>query len=91
MISTLLKAGLNIETRDKNGKTALIYATINDDSSALRTLMNAGANIKVHDRNGLRAINYAKKYGVNSSTHKALYKAENKPIEIIIKLPEENF
>lgn len=91
MIRILLKAGLNLETRDKSEKTALIYATINDDSNALRTLMNAGANIKVHDRNGLRAINYAKKHGGNSSTYKALYNAENKPIEIIIKLPEENF
>ncbi len=91
MIRTLLKAGLNIETRDKSGKTALIYAAINDDSTSLRALMNAGANIKVHDRNGLRAINYAKKHGSNSSTYQALYNAENRPVEIIIKLPEENF
>ncbi len=91
IISTLLKSGLNIEARDKSGKTALIYAAINDDSSTLRTLMKAGANVKAHDRNSLRAINYAKKNGINSSTYQALYKAENKPIEIIIKLPEDEF
>ncbi len=91
IIRTLLKSGLNIEARDKKGKTALMYAAINDDSSTLRTLMNAGANLQPLDKNGLRAINYAKKHGSHSSTYRALYKAENKPVEIIIKLPEDEF
>ena len=95
-IKTLLKAGIQIDARDKDGKTALIYAAINDDSNTLRTLIKAGANLKAHDRKSLRALNYAKKYGTNSSSYQALLRAEKnqyqkKPIEIIIKMPEDDF
>jgi len=91
VIKTLLKSGQKLEARDKNGKTALMYAAINDDSYTLRILMKAGASLQASDRNGLRAINYAEKNGRNSSTYQALYKAENKPVEFIIKLPERDF
>ena len=96
IIKTLLKADLKIDARDKGGKTALMYAAINDDSNTLRTLIKAGANLKVHDRKSLRALNYAKKHGINSSSYQALFRAANKqaekkPIEIIIKLPEDDF
>jgi len=95
-IKTLLKAGIQIDARDKDGKTALIYAAINDDSNTLRTLIKAGANLKAHDRKSLRALNYAKKYGTNSSSYQTLLRAEKnqyqkKPIEIIIKMPEDDF
>jgi len=94
-INTLLKAGIQIDGRDKDGKTALIYAAINDDRNTLRTLIKAGANLKAHDRKSLRALNYAKKHGTNSSSYQALLRAEKnqyqkKPIEIIIKMPEDD-
>lgn len=88
IIHTLINAGVKIEARDNQGKTALMYAAINKNHSAVRTLMDAGADLKAKDIRGQKAVDYAALNGRKSSVYRTLYNAEHKPVELFIKLPE---
>lgn len=59
-ISALLKAGANVNVRNKDGVTALIYAAISKrNSGVIVTLLKAGADATVKDNSGSTALDYA--------------------------------
>ena len=61
VITTLLKAGADVRSQDKNGQTALIYAVrFNSNPNVITTLLKAGADPKTKDNSGMTALDYAK-------------------------------
>jgi ankyrin repeat protein len=60
--SYLLGKGVNVNSRDKNGWTALIYAIHNRDENVdfVEALVKHGADINVRDYRGVSALSYAK-------------------------------
>lgn len=62
IVKLLLDRGANTEARDKNGKTALMYATDDDDKNhqtICKMLISAGANINQQDSTGKTALIHA--------------------------------
>jgi hypothetical protein len=62
VITTLLTAGADIEARDAEGKTALMWAVLYNSSypEVITTLLKAGADGKARDNTGNTAFDYAK-------------------------------
>jgi ankyrin repeat protein len=63
VITTLIKAGANVNAKDKNGGTPLIMAAGNQNQKRgviITTLLNAGADAKARDKEGKTALDYAK-------------------------------
>jgi ankyrin repeat protein len=59
MVRILLELGVNMETRDKYGKTALHWGALYENASNIRLLLEFGANILARDREGWTAHTYA--------------------------------
>jgi ankyrin repeat protein len=60
MMTMLLEAGIDINARDKNGRTALMWAARNNSNpSVVLTLLEAGADAKLRNSKGNRAIDIA--------------------------------
>ena len=60
MIATLLKAGADIEARDNDGMTALMYAAANNrNPEVITSLLKAGADVNAQSRYGVTALMYA--------------------------------
>jgi ankyrin repeat protein len=60
VITTLLKAGANVDFRDKDGWTALMGATVfNPNPEVITALLAAGADAKAKDNEGKMAFDYA--------------------------------
>jgi ankyrin repeat protein len=55
----MLKAGANIEARDKNGWTALMYAAQHGHTKTCKLLLEKGAGIKVQERLDARLLKAA--------------------------------
>ena len=51
-VTDLLKAGANIEAKDKNGETPLHSAVISNNAETVTALLNAGADIESRDNDG---------------------------------------
>lgn len=47
----LIKEGININTQDSEGRTAIMIATYNNDIKTAKILVNAGADINIRDNN----------------------------------------
>ena len=61
MITTLLKAGADIEARDKGGSTALMAAAErNPNPEVITALLRAGADAKAKNKAGQTAFDKAK-------------------------------
>ena len=89
-IRALLGAGADIEARDANGKTALMYAAIADDHQAARILVQLGANINAKDNKGQTAANYAAlMHGTNTNITRLLEPAKQRPKDFIYRLPTD--
>lgn len=73
-IKAMLKAGADVNAKDKNGKTALMYAADAGNDETIKELLKAGANIQAKDNNGKTALMYAASTG-NEDAIKALIKA----------------
>lgn len=58
-VRKLLEKQVNINSRDNNRRTPLIYAAWNGRDDVCTLLINAGANVKAQDNNGFSAIDYA--------------------------------
>ena len=57
VITILLKAGANIKAQDKDGTTALTFATQNNHNPAVITaLLKASADINAQDKDGTIAL-----------------------------------
>ena len=63
VILLLLKAGVDPDKGDSNGKTAMHFAVYACESSSTKVLIDAGAQIDKTDNNGETALHYAAKYG----------------------------
>ena len=60
-IESLLKAGADIEARDKDGETPLIIAARSNNPEVIEVLLTGGANAKAKNEAGETALDYAKK------------------------------
>ena len=60
MLKKMLAAGVDIETKNKEGKTALMIAATFGYASIVQLLMSLGANPFVQDHNGYTARDLAK-------------------------------
>jgi ankyrin repeat protein len=60
-IQAAIKAGADVHARDKDGKTALMWAAgYNENPDVITTLLKAGANGKLKSSEGKTAFDYAK-------------------------------
>ena len=62
--------------KDRDGKTALMYAANDNTPEAVSVLLNAGADIAVRDKRGKWAIHYARQNRALKGTD-ALKRLEN--------------
>lgn len=63
MVEILLDAGADINSRDKNGLSALHLASLNDQSPILEELIKRGANIEIKDKYGCTPLMVAANSG----------------------------
>jgi ankyrin repeat protein len=58
-VRNFIQAGANINARDINGQTALMYAILEDQLQIIRVLIRGGANVNARDKDGYTALMYA--------------------------------
>ena len=59
-VKNAIASGKNANEKDKDGKTALMYAAeTNRDEEVLRVLINAGANVSARNNKGTTALHFA--------------------------------
>jgi uncharacterized protein len=58
-IQSLLAENENIEIKDKDGRTPLLYAVIKDSIPIVTVLLDHGADINVQDKLGWSALHFA--------------------------------
>lgn len=73
MLNALLKAGVDKEFKDNEGRTALMHAAANGQVGILQALINAGVSIEATDNQGRTALMHAAING-KAGTLKALLK-----------------
>lgn len=59
VVELFLKGGMELETRDRSGATALMYAALNGHVETTSLLIEEGANVNAQDKLGRRALDYA--------------------------------
>ncbi len=59
VLELFLKGGMDLETRDRSGATALMYAALNGHVEATSLLVEEGAHVNAQDNLGRRALDYA--------------------------------
>jgi len=59
ILELFLKGGMDVETRDRSGATALMHAASNGHVEATSLLIAEGAHVNVQDNLGRRALDYA--------------------------------
>ncbi len=59
VLELFLKGGMDLETQDSSGVTALMYAALNGHVEAAALLIEEGAHVNAQDKLGRRALDYA--------------------------------
>ena len=59
VLELFLKGGIDLETQDSSGATALMYAALNGHVEAASLLIEEGAHVNAQDKLGRRALDYA--------------------------------
>merc|ERR1711957_317483 len=59
----LLQSGANLEARDQNGCTPLMFSVANGDEAVTRSLLVSQANVSVKDFEGQMPLDYALNFG----------------------------
>lgn len=62
-LKALISSGENVNYKDENGVTPLIYATVHDDVEAMALLMDAGAKVNARDKRKVTALSWGAVYG----------------------------
>lgn len=77
IVAELIKAGTDVNARDKDGNTALISAAENENMSVeiINMLIAAGADLNAKNKKGVSALMMSIKYTPNSKIRTALLKA----------------
>ena len=73
-MNTLLEKGADVNAKDKEGMTALIWAASHGQLDILNTLLDNGANVTDRHISGLTALGIAKINGANQDVIKLLKK-----------------
>ncbi|WP_369384849.1 ankyrin repeat domain-containing protein [Methylobacillus glycogenes] len=60
-VKSLLNSGVNPNTRDADGITALMYATRKDKADVVKALLEKGADVNAKDNGGWTALMFAAK------------------------------
>ena len=82
IVKILIDSGVDINSVDSNGKTALIYAIENDSQyEIVKMLIDAGADVKLRNRKGRTAFYYLHNRMLLYNTEAYSY-LENKRYEI---------
>jgi len=68
----LLARGADVQARDANGRTALMYAAENGDPTSVQALLTNGADVNARDGKGWTALTYAAENGDLSTVHTLL-------------------
>jgi ankyrin repeat protein len=63
IVAILIKAGAQIDIRDKLGNTPLIYASERDHAEVLKLLLDVGAQVDWQNHDGMTALMIAAKNG----------------------------
>ncbi len=63
VITSLIKAGANVEVKDKFERTAIINASLHGNSEVVDVLIKAGADMEAKDNNGDTALSLAFLHG----------------------------
>jgi hypothetical protein len=72
----ILKGGADVNSREKDGWTALIYAVVgNENPDVTAVLLNAGANVNAREKDGRTALMFAARYKKNPGVIDMLLKA----------------
>ena len=88
VVSLLLKAGADVNVKDMDGGTALIWSvTPNSTSEVLSTLLKAGADSNAKDNNNKSALDWALWHG-NTDAIKELMEFTAVPVGA---MPDEDF
>ena len=75
-IETAVKNGANVNARDTNGTTMLMYAAShNQNPDAISVLLNAGADIKARSSDGSSVLMFAARHTQNAEVVTTLLKA----------------
>jgi ankyrin repeat protein len=72
VVEKLRAAGADINARDKNDVTALMWAAKNSSPEVVKLLLDAGADINAQDKDGMTALMYAAKENINAEVVKVL-------------------
>ena len=59
MVKTLIERGVDVNSQNNNGKTALMWAAYHGNVEVIAALVNAGANANAQDKDGLTPMMYA--------------------------------
>ena len=62
-VKALLEAGADLEAKDNNGRTALMFAALNGDTETAKALSEAGADLEAKNNNGRTALMFAADQG----------------------------
>ena len=66
MLQAFLKLGINVNLRDEDGSTPLMYAAHYGSPDMVRALIDAGADLNAKNKNGETALTIALKYSVST-------------------------
>ena len=59
LVKDLIEQGLDVNARDKEGKTSLYYAVIQEDQKVTEILLQNQANVNITDNNGKTPLHLA--------------------------------
>lgn len=90
MAEILLQAGVELDAKDRKGRTALFYAMEKGNDKAMEFLLDSGASLEIRDKKGNTALLYALlryncKFGFHSFQNRKREAGESKKLFDVAK------